>query len=385
MLKLKLLFHAFLLFFPVLVFSKTPNAQQKSNTTNDANRQSALSKAFYHPDAKLNKMVDSVYNAMSLQERAAQMIMTASSTAVNLGYPFSSAMNMVNKDIAANVVFLKGSSIDFKKEAAQFNANKIQQHKIKPLLACDCEPTLLPGKFTDITGIAAASEQKSTNAVIENTEKINKVIMQVGIQLNFAPVVDIALNKSVINKRSFGNNNKDIVTFSGQFVETTQEAGLGATLKHFPGHGAVSGDSHKQSVYIDGPLTELPNFKALIQADEPPISVMVGHIVVKNNEKYNTDGLPATLSRVIVTDLLRNELHFEGIITTDALNMVAAAKVGNADWKAVEAGVDLVLMPKDAVSLNKMIVNALSRKDARSKQLEASIKRIVRFKLLTQQ
>ncbi|KAA5534839.1 glycoside hydrolase family 3 protein [Taibaiella lutea] len=354
-------------------------------STKGKHHPSTLSKAFYHPDAKLNKMVDSVYNAMSLQERASQMIMTASSTAVNLGYPFNSALNMVSKDIAANVVFLKGSSTDFRKEANQFNTTRLQQHKLQPLLACDCEPTLLPGKFTDITDIAPASEQKTTQVVIENTNKINKVIEEVGIQLNFAPVVDIALNKSVINKRSFGNNNKDIITFSGQFVETTQQAGLGATLKHFPGHGAVSGDSHKQSVYIDGALTELPNFKALILADEPPIAVMVGHIVVKNNEKYNTNGLPSTLSRVIVTDLLRKELHFEGIITTDALNMVAAAKVSNADWKSVEAGVDLVLMPKNAVLLNKMIADALSKKDAMSKQLEASVKRIIRFKLLTQQ
>jgi beta-N-acetylhexosaminidase len=373
-----------LLLLSVIGFSNKSYSQQANRTTGNGNSQPALGKAFYHPDAKLNKMVDSVYNAMSLQERAAQMIMTASSTAVNLGYPFQSALNMVHKDIAANVVFLKGSSKDFKREAAQLNTSKLQQHKLKPLLACDCEPTLLPGKFTDITNIAPASGQKTTQAVIENTHKINKVMEQVGIRLNFAPVVDIALNKSVINKRSFGNNNKDIVTFSGQFVKTTQQAGIGATLKHFPGHGAVSGDSHKQSVYIDGALTELPNFKALIQAEDPPIAVMIGHIVVKNNEKYNTNGLPSTLSRVIVTDLLRKELHFDGIITTDALNMVAAAKVSNADWKSVEAGVDLVLMPKDAVLLNKMIADALNKKDTMSRQLEASIKRIIRFKLLTQ-
>ena len=93
--------------------------------------------------------------------------------------------------------------------------------------------------------------------------------------------------------------------------------------------------------------------------------------------------MPATLSRVIVTDLLRNQLKFKGIITTDALNMEAAAKVPDADWKAVEAGVDLVLMPKDAATLNKKIVAALARRDSTSKQLEASIKRIIRMKVIT--
>ncbi len=232
-----------------------------------------------------------------------------------------------------------------------------------------------------MSGIQAAAQQKDTEAVVTNTGKINEIVKRVGVRLNFAPVVDIAANKSVINKRSFGSNPDTIITLSGQFVKTSQDAGIATTLKHFPGHGAVKGDSHKQSVYIDGALTELNTFKALIQSETPPIAVMVGHIIVKNNERYNTKGLPATLSPVIVTDLLRHELGFEGIITTDALNMEAAAKVPDADWKAVQAGVDLVLMPADARALNKRIVDALAKNDAVSRQLEASIKRIIKLKL----
>jgi beta-N-acetylhexosaminidase len=321
---------------------------------------------------------------MSSKERAAQMIMTASSTSEKLGYPFETAKKMLVNDIAANVVFLKGTSAEFKQEVKELNQMRTSKKELKPLFACDCEPTLMPGKWTDVTGIKPASEQKDISIVAENTEKINAVIKRTGVQLNFAPVVDIALNKSVINKRSFGSDSKTIVELSKQFVETSQEAGIGATLKHFPGHGAVKGDSHKQSVFIDGPLTELATFKTIIQSEQAPVAVMIGHIVVKNNAKYNTNGLPATLSRTIVTDLLRNELKFKGIITTDALNMEAAAKVPDADWKSVQAGVDLVLMPKDAAGLNKKIVTALSANDGMSKQIEASVKRIIRYKLLTQ-
>lgn len=347
-------------------------------------KERSLAEKFLRPDARLNAMVDSVYQSMSLKERAAQMIMTASSTSEKLGYPFETAKKMLVNDIAANVVFLKGTSAEFKQEVKELNQIRASKKELKPLFACDCEPTLMPGKWTDITGIKPASEQKDASLVVENTEKINAVIKRTGVQLNFAPVVDIALNKSIINKRSFGSNSKTIVELSKQFVETSQEAGIGATLKHFPGHGAVKGDSHKQSVFIDGPLTELATFKTIIQSEQAPVAVMVGHIVVKNNAKYNTNGLPATLSRTIVTDLLRNELKFKGIITTDALNMEAAAKVPDADWKSVQAGVDLVLMPKDAAGLNKKIVTALSVNDAMSKQIEASVKRIIRYKLLTQ-
>jgi beta-N-acetylhexosaminidase len=358
----------------------SPDASPKETAPKDQ----SLSEKFFHPDARLNAMVDSVYKSMSPKERAAQMIMTASSTSEKLGYPFETARKMLQNDVAANVVFLKGTSAEFKQEVKTLNQSSTSKRELKPLFACDCEPTLMPGKWTDITGIKPASEQNDVNAVAENTEKINDAIKKTGVQLNFAPVVDIALNKSVINKRSFGSDSRSIVELSQQFVETSQNAGIGATLKHFPGHGAVKGDSHKQSVFIDGPLTELATFKSIIQSSETPIAVMVGHIVVKNNPKYNTNGLPSTLSRTIVTDLLRNELKFKGIITTDALNMEAAAKVPDADWKSVQAGVDLVLMPKDAATLNKKITDALALNDAMSKQIETSVKRIIRYKLLTQ-
>lgn len=374
--------------FPLLFFACHINAKEINNADaipkESQQKERSLADRFLHPEARLNAMVDSVYQSMSPKERAAQMIMTASSTSEKLGYPFETAKKMLVNDIAANVVFLKGTSAEFKKEAKELNQMKATKKELKPLFACDCEPTLMPGKWTDITGIKPASEQKDESLVAENTEKINAAIKRTGVQLNFAPVVDIALNKSVINKRSFGSDSKTIITLSKQFVETSQDAGIGATLKHFPGHGAVKGDSHKQSVFIDGPLTELATFKAIIQSEQAPVAVMVGHIVVKNNSRYNTSGLPATLSRVIVTDLLRNELKFKGIITTDALNMEAAAKVPDADWKSVQAGVDLVLMPKDAATLNKKIVTALSANNAMSKQIEASVKRIIRYKLLTQ-
>ena len=344
-------------------------------------KKQTLTEKFYHPDKRMNAVVDSIYNLMSLQERAAEMIMTASSTAEKLGYPYPAAKKMLTSNVAANLVFLKGKSSEFKTQVDELNAFKTSKNKLKPLFACDCEPSLIPYKWTDVKDIRPAATQKNIAAVGENTEKINTVMKRVGVQLNFAPVVDIAINKSVINNRSFGSDASMIATLSTQFVQTAQDANIGATLKHFPGHGAVKGDSHKQSVFIDGPLTELNTFKKIIQSDAVPISVMVGHIVVKNNGKYDTDGLPATLSRTIVTDLLRKELKYNGIITTDALNMEAAAKIPDADWKAVQAGVDLVLMPKNAALLNKKITEALSKNDVLSKQIETSIKRVIRLKV----
>lgn len=353
----------------------------EQESASSATNSKTLTQKYYGNDKALDRRVDSIYNKLTNKQRAAQMIMTASSTAEKLGYPFSRARAMVAEDVAANVVFLKGTAAAFKREVSQLNQLKADA-VLPPLFACDCEPSLITSKWSDVKDIKPASQQKDSATVVAHTRKINDVMKNTGVQLNFAPVVDNSINKSVISTRSFGNDAETITRLSRVFVEASQDDGIGTTLKHFPGHGAVTGDSHKQSVFINGALTELPTFKKIIQSAEPPISVMVGHIVVKNNDKYDTDGLPATLSPVIVTDLLRKELGFKGIITTDALNMVAAAKVGDADWKSVQAGVDLVLMPKDARSLNARIAKALDTKGELATQLEQSIKRIIRYKLL---
>ena len=337
---------------------------------------------YYHPDARTKHLVDSFYQSMSDEERAAQMIMTASSTAENMGYPYAKAKSLMEKGVVGNLVFLKGDAQVFTQQVSEWN----KKPGLKPLFACDCEPSLLNNKWSHTGGIKVsnASEQSNRASVVENTEKINQIMQAVGVTYNFAPIADRAANTSVINKRSFGNQPERIVALAQQFIQTSQSAGIAATIKHFPGHGLVKGDTHKQSVSINGELKELPVFKALIQSEEPPVSVMVGHINVVNNKNYDTKGLPATLSPVIVTDLLRKELGFEGIITTDALNMAAATVAKDADWQSVLAGVDLVLMPAHPVRLHQQIVAALKQNDDFSRKLEASIKRIIKLKVVQQ-
>src|SRR5690606_29138018 len=153
----------------------------------------------------------------------------------------------------------------------------------------------------------------------------------------------------------------------------------------FPGHGAVVGDTHKQSVMIDGKLTELPTFQSIIQKEQP-IMVMVGHISVKNNpDGFNTEGgRPATTSRKLVTDLLRNQIGYQGIITTDAMNMQASKNFQDADWEAAKAGVDLILMPLNAANLNVRIADEIEKGTELGKQFESSVKRIIKLKLLQQ-
>lgn len=335
---------------------------------------------FYGNRKDIIETVDRLYGSMTPEQRAAQMIMVASSTAESIGTPYETARKLVDGGIVGNVLFLKGATTSFAAQTKELNKLMLAKGQVKPLYACDCEPTLFHRKWTDIKAVKPASEQKEVGVVEEEVRKIDSVMKEVGVQLNFAPIADIAANKSVINKRSFSSNADTVALLASAFVTASQQEGIAATVKHFPGHGAVKGDSHKQAVFIDGEMKELKTFRRIIR-ESKPVSVMVGHITIRNNPAYNTNELPASLSPKIVTGLLRQELGFDGIITTDALNMHAAANMKDGDWKAVLAGNDLILMPLNPTSLHQKITAALKKDDALSRQLEASVKRILRLKV----
>jgi len=334
---------------------------------------------FFTPNDSIKKRVNEIYNSLTDQQKAAQMIMTASSTSEKLGYPYSKALKLVKDGYVGNVVFLKGNMKAFTSQVNEMNALNLP---IKPLYACDCEPSLMNNKWEGSTPVKKANQQKTVEDVLANTAIINKDMKSVGVQLNFAPVADNSINQDVISNRAFGSNAQSIITLSKTFIKTSQDDTIATSIKHFPGHGNVKGDSHKNLVFINGELTELSTFKELIQSDNPPYTVMVGHIAIKNNGQYDTNGLPSTISRKIVTDLLRKELNYKGIITTDAMNMLGVAKVADADWKAIEAGVDLVLMPANPQALNARIVQALQNEGPLKAQIEQSIKRIILLKLI---
>lgn len=341
-----------------------------------------LAEKFFSAAPGIDKKVDELFAQMNSSQKAAQMIMVASSEP--LGFPYATSVKTaVSKDQAANVLFLKGNKTEFirqNKELKQFQIAGLQ-----PLFACDCEPTLFHNKFTGEKKMLATASLKTQDAVNSSVDTINKVMDEMGIVVNFAPIVDIAANKAVINKRAFSDEPSVIEDLAGTFIKRTQADNKAATIKHFPGHGAVVGDTHKQSVLINGKMTELKTFDNIIKKDKP-VFVMVGHISVKNNpEGFNTEGgRPATASRKIITDLLRNQLNFQGIITTDAMNMQASKNFTDADWESAKAGVDLVLMPLDAAKLNKQIAAEIEKGSALGKQFEASVKRILRLKVISQ-
>lgn len=217
-------------------------------------------------------------------------------------------------------------------------------------------------------------------------EFIGGYLSELGFNVDFAPVADVLSNpeNTVVKKRSFGANPKLVTAMTAAFAEGLQSKGILGSYKHFPGHGATAGDTHKGYSYTDKTLEELKACELLpfidgISRDIPMI--MVGHISL---HKVIGDDTPASLSSYIMTDLLREELGYKGIIITDALAMKAVIDEYSSDEAAVralEAGADILLLPEDFELAFQGVLQAVNEGRLSRERLDQSLQRIIRQKL----
>jgi beta-N-acetylhexosaminidase len=334
---------------------------------------------FFTNNSNLDAKVDSIFNAIDSNEKAAQMIMPAVASN-NFGMKLPTYLKLFKAKKVGGVLFLKGKTTDFTAYKNAIQASCKSDSILYPLISADAEAALMHYKFTDVAKMTAAENLKTTTDVINNTKDIIKILKTAGINVNFSPVADNNINKAIIRNRSFGKNSAEIVPKCLAVMSTHTESNVATCIKHFPGHGNVNGDTHKGLVPIIGELTELETFKQLIK--KQALGVMVAHLEVRNNAKWGTNGKAATLSRNIVTNLLKDSLQFKGLIYTDALNMGAVSKVPNASYQAVCAGVDIALMPLNVEALHKQIVREISKPNGEyTAQFIASIKKVIRMKV----
>lgn len=341
------------------------------------NAQSNKLQDFYNYDPVIEHKVDNVFHSLNDTTRVAQMIVTS---AGELGKPESVILDLVTKNKIGGIVFLKGTKANHKRMIDSINLINDSQKQLPILFSIDAEPSLFNGRLKGTSPIINTIDIKTAKQSDSIAKIINDHLFEIGFRQNFAPVVDISPQNEAIKNRSFGNDNVKVIELSKQFIQTTQEQGIVATAKHFPGHGLVKGDTHKKSVYIDGELQELNVYPPLIEAGV--LSIMMAHITITNNEKYNTNGLPASCSRNIVTDLLKNELGFKGLIITDALNIMKAVTIiDNAPLLASKAGNDMLLMPIDEVKTINSILDEMRINPIYKEQVYQSVKKIIRLKI----
>ncbi|RZS99240.1 glycoside hydrolase family 3 N-terminal domain-containing protein [Aquimarina brevivitae] len=332
---------------------------------------------FYSDDAQLAKTVDSIYAKLTEKQRIAQMIISCGG---ELGKSNAIITQLVKDEIIGGVVFLKGVKKEHKAAIANLNTITKTEKNIPLLFSMDAEPSLLTGRIQGMPDVGQTIDIKNFTQSDSIVSIINTELKDIGVHHNYAPVLDVSSENEAIKSRSYGRDKDSVIRLANRFIKCSQADGIIATAKHFPGHGLVQGDTHKQSVYIDGPLQEVNNYYPVIE--QGVLSIMVAHITVKNNETFSTNGLPASCSRRIVTDLLKDGMCFEGLVISDALNIMKAVTIlENAPLLASKAGCDLILMPQDERATLQTIQRELQKDEAYKKQIEQSVKKILRLKV----
>ena len=225
------------------------------------------------------------------------------------------------------------------------------------------------------------------NKLIEQVgRQVGEHCKRIGVHFNFAPVVDINTNPKnpIIGNRSFGEDRDNVTEKSLAFMKGMQDVGVLANAKHFPGHGDTDSDSHKtlptiafDEKRIDS--VELYPYRALI--NKGLSSVMVAHLNVPALE--SRDGFPSSLSKHIVTDILKDSLNFKGLIYTDALEMKGVSNFsepGDIDLAAFQAGNDVLLISEDVPKAIEKIIEAYNSGDISEERLAHSVKKILQAK-----
>ncbi len=324
--------------------------------------------------------VDSVMNELSLEERIGQLFMVAAYSNKDESHKEEIA-HLIEKYKIGGLIFFQGGPV------RQANlTNHYQSISDVPLLvAIDGEWGL--GMRLDST--ISYPRQMMLGAVQNDSliyqmgYDIGEQMKRLGIHINFAPVVDINNNPNnpVINVRSFGEDRINVSKKSIAYINGMQDAGIIAVAKHFPGHGDTNLDSHYSLPLIGHPKERLDSvelfpFHRVIDAGVK--GVMVAHLSVPALE-FDVN-IPTTLSKAVVTNFLKTEMNFDGLIFTDALNMKGVTQnysSGDIECMAVDAGNDVLLFPEDVSKAISKIKRQVKKGDIPQERIDESCRKIL--------
>lgn len=241
-------------------------------------------------------------------------------------------------------------------------------------------------EVTDIPYMQEVGKKDDEKLTYDVGKVIAKELRVFGINMDFAPVIDVFSNpnNTVIGKRSFGSNPEFVSRHGLALAKALEDNNVIAVYKHFPGHGNTEVDSHKDLPIVSKTKDELmkSDLVPFIDAIENNASViMIGHLAVPEITKNN---VPASLSKTLITDFLKGELNYKGLVVTDALDMKALTNYYSDEeicGKAVEAGVDILLMPSSSRKCLKSVKDALNDGKITEERIDESVRKILRLKL----
>ncbi|CAM3924387.1 beta-N-acetylhexosaminidase [Paenibacillus alkaliterrae] len=245
----------------------------------------------------------------------------------------------------------------------------------------------MPAQFTELPSAEQIGNVDNTQYSRQIGQALGGMVRSLGFNMNFAPVLDINSNPNnpVIGSRSYGADPQSVILHGMETMMAIQSKKIAAVVKHFPGHGDTSVDSHLELPVINKSLTELQNFELIPFKEaikQNTDAIMIAHLLLPKVDEKD----PASISHKVITDLLRNTLQYDGLVITDDMTMGGITKhydVGEAAVKSVQAGSDILLIGHDH-SLQLAVLKALNKSAEdgaiTEEMLDRNVYRILRLK-----
>ena len=352
----------------------------------------------------IDEQIDEMLEGMTLGEKAAQLFVVLPEDLVDGVSCVVQAGDATRKGLetypVGGIIYME-QNLQSEEQVKEMLRNVQQFSRERtglPLLTCVDEEggtvarVAGSGNF-DVTNVGNMSEigaSGDTERARQAGETIGTYLSELGFNLDFAPDADVWSNPAneIVRYRSFGTDPERVSEMSMAVLDGLMSKGVTGVIKHFPGHGATEGDTHEGYAYTNKTwgeleICELIPFQTGIEQEVPMI--MVGHISLPN---VTGDETPASLSHEIVTKRLREQMGYGGVVVTDAMNMGAVAEnyePAEAAVKALQAGVDLILMPEDFRAAYQGVMDAVEDGTLSKKRIDQSLRRILRLKLEMEQ
>ena len=317
-------------------------------------------------DAAAVKWADSVFNSLNDDQRIAQLMVVRQSSFSRQGpiYYDSLITELISKYNIGGIVVFQGTPV----KQANF-INQYQKIAKTPLMVCIDGEWGLGMRFDSVKPLNHQMMMGAINdpsIIYQYGKLVAEQCKRIGIHVNYAPVIDINNNPDnpVINDRSFGESKYKVTEFGIAYMKGMQDAGVLACAKHFPGHGDVSVDSHHDLPVINKSKEELDSlelypFRKLAEAGIG--SMMIAHLFIPAID--NTENTATSISKKSVTGILRDQLNYDGLTFTDALDMKGVSKFfpgGEIAVQSLIAGNDMLCLPEDVPNTIEKIKEAIA-------------------------
>lgn len=343
--------------------------------------------------------VQQIVDSMSLEEKVAQLFLVQPEAIVDIGTATAAGdatKQAINKTPVGGFVYFS-DNLQSEQQVQDMlrNVQKYSEDRIglPAFLSVDEEGGTVArvastGRFdvTDVGDMAKIGASGDVQQARQAGETIGSYLSELGFNLDFAPDADVLTNpdNTVVKKRSFDNDPRVVSDMSLAVAQGLAQYQVYSVYKHFPGHGATAGDTHQGYAYTDKTLDELKQselipFENAIQNNAA--FIMAAHI---SAPRVTGDDTPASLSKTMITDILRGQMGYDGIVVTDAMNMGAVTEQytsAQAAVKALQAGADLVLMPEDFQEAYQGVLDAVKDGTLTEQRINESVTRIVKVKV----